>query len=488
MGASVIKAGRWFGWAASRRGVALAIMVGAMGALSACSWLHFGESDEDTYDYHKAKSRQEPLEVPPDLSQLPKDDRYALPTPANKAAAAPANAANNAGANGAQAGAAAAPQTVVAPAAPAPAANAVAPSGAALAPAAGPQLAVAAPAPASGSATAPAGLVVAPYIPGTHIVRDGPQRWLAVDVSPEVAYATIKDLWVSMGMKIKVDEPLVGYLETNWTEVRPDVGEDAVRSGLHFILGLFDSNGIRNKYRARIERTPRNTSEITITNEGMVEVYTSQAQDTTKWEYRAPDPELEALMLQRLALRFAQLRPLQVAVASSMPPAAPAPAVAAAPAPGEAPPAAAPAPAAAVASTAAGPVSTVDITPPPRVHKVTVGGEVTLQVEDTLDNTWRRVGIALDRGGFTIEERRRDTYTYGVGYLDPEYVEAERAKRSWWDRIFNADAPVPEQKFQIAVSANGATTAVTVRDKDGRPDSEPTARHILDQLQEQLRY
>ena len=402
-------------WAAT----VFVLLIGA--PLSGCSWLHFG-SDEEAYDYRKAKPRQEPLEVPPDLSQLPKDDRYALPS---ASAAAKASAAN----------------------APAPPATATEASGAAAAPQA-----------------APAGASVAPTVAGARIVRDGNQRWLSVDLSPEVAYTTIKDLWTSLGYKIAVDEPRLGVLETDWAESHPMIEQDSLRNALHRVFGSYDANGERNKYRARIDRTEKNTSEITISHRAMEEVFTSPMRETTKWQAVPPRPELEAEMLQRVALRFASAAPLQVAVASSSN-------VASASVVGP-------------SSAASVPETTVQDS---RVHKVPVGGVVTLQVEDSLDRTWRRVGIALDRGGFTVEERIRDKSTYAVRYLDPEYEAKEREKKSWWDRIFNADAKIPEQQFRIVMNANGPTTAIEVQDRDGKPDAGTTAVRILDQIMEQLR-
>jgi outer membrane protein assembly factor BamC len=426
-------------WNTARRGamvaMGLAVVSSAVATLGACSWLHFGEQDE-TYDYRKAKTRQQPLEVPPDLSPLPKDDRFAVPTP------------------GAAAAQKAAPAGTAAPAAPAAAA-----------------------AVAAGALVAPAGPVVDPAVPAARIVREGNQRWLAVNASPEVAYATVRDVFVSQGFKIATDEPALGLLETQWAETRPTVNEDAPRNVLKRLLGAFDSNGEQNKFRARIERTAANTAEITITHRGLDEVFTSPQKDTTKWQVRPSDPELEAILLQRVALRFAAVQP----------------AVAVAPAAGAVPVAsaavAAPqAPAAAIPATA--PIATVET----RVHKVTAGGYVTLQLEDDLEHTWRRVGIALDRGGFTIEDRSREKHQYSVRYLDPEYEASEKEKRGWWDRLFNADAKIPEQQFQIAMAPNGAPgstagpiTVVEVHDRDGKPDNGPTARRILDQLMEDLR-
>ena len=411
-GSSVVVGISTFARRGSLVAITLLLLIGA--ALSGCSWLHFG-SDDETYDYRKAKPRQEPLEVPPDLSQLPKDDRYGLPT---ASAAAKASAA-----------------------------NAPAPSGAATEGS------------AAGGQVAPAGVSVAPTVAGARIVREGNQRWLAVDLSPEVAYTTIKDLWTNLGYKIAVDEPRLGVLETDWAESHPMIEQDVLRNALHKAFGAYDANGERNKYRARIERTEKNTAEITISHRAMEEVFTSPMRDTTKWQAVPSRPELEAEMLQRVALRFASAAPLQVAVAPSV----------SAPAPASAP---------------SVPETQVSDS---RVHKVTVGGVVTLQVEDSLDRTWRRVGIALDRGGFTVEERLRDKSTYAVRYLDPEYEAREREKKSWWDRIFNADAKIPEQQFRIVISANGPTTAVEVQDRDGKPDAGTTASRILDQIMEQLR-
>ena len=46
--------------------------------LGACSWLHIGDSE--VYDYRKTQVRQQPLEVPPDLSQPVSYTHLTLPT------------------------------------------------------------------------------------------------------------------------------------------------------------------------------------------------------------------------------------------------------------------------------------------------------------------------------------------------------------------------------------------------------------------------
>ena len=137
---------------------------------------------------------------------------------------------------------------------------------------------------------------------------------------------------------------------------------------------------------------------------------------------------------------------------------------------------------------AAAPAVAAAATPAPDLaHKVTTDGVLTLQVEDTVEHVWRRVGVALDRLGFTIEDRQRDKRVYVVRYLDPDYEISEREKRSWWSKMFNADARVPEQQFRISVVSKDKLSVVQVLDRDGRPDASPTAPHIIDQLFGQLR-
>ena len=404
-----------------RRGLAVAVAVSALLPMAGCSWLHFGTQDEDTYDYRKAKPRQLPLEVPPDLSQLPRDDRFTLP----------ATAANGKSTDTGKPASASATGT-------APVVNA-----------------------AVAAQTAPAGLAVAPESVSAHLVRSGSERWLSVTVSPELAYSTLRDLWVSMGFTLVRDEPAIGLLETDWQENRPVVNEDGLRNALHRAFGAFDSTGERLRYRARFEAT---TTEITITERGMVEELQGAFKDTSKWQLEPPNPDLEIEMLRRLMQRLAPAQTAAVAVATadtgassaSTPAAAPAVAAAATPAPDLA-------------------------------HKVTTDGVLTLQVEDTVEHVWRRVGVALDRLGFTIEDRQRDKRVYVVRYLDPDYEISEREKRSWWSKMFNADARVPEQQFRISVVSKDKLSVVQVLDRDGRPDASPTAPHIIDQLFGQLR-
>ena len=66
-------------------------------------------------------------------------------------------------------------------------------------------------------------------------------------------------------------------------------------------------------------------------------------------------------------------------------------------------------------------------TPPPTARARLLQGPpgTGLQVDDGFDRAWRRVGLALDRSGFTVEDRDRAQGLYFVRYIDPKAAKAE---------------------------------------------------------------
>ena len=393
------------------RPLAAAVSLAMLGACSTPSWFHFGSQDQNdgTYDYHHAKPDLEPLEVPPDLSPVAADARYSVPAAARSAASR--------GQTAAPGGTAATAATAVA---------------------------------GAGSASVP------PAKMHARIVQDGRDQWLDVDAPPAAVYAAIKDLWISMGYKVAVDQPAVGLIETDWAESRPMLHEDILRDSLHKVFGAYDANGTRQKYRALVQSVGKHT-EVTVSEHAMEEVFTSQFRDQTAWQYKHPDPQLAAAMLQRIALKFAVAQ-APVAVAA-------APAAAAAPAPAPA-------------------VPTVHVESD--VHTVIVDGITTLQVQESIDDVWQRVAAAIDRVDFTVTGRDPAHWLYHIRYLDPSYEAAQRAKRNWWNRVFNSDAQIAAQRFRIALHSDGTITTIEVQDPDGKPDGSLAAQHVLGRLRDAM--
>ena len=373
----------------------MAVLAGL--ALAGCSSIGL-KSDKVEY---KSAVGQKPLDVPPDLSQLPRDDRYSVPVTASAT-----TQATQARAPGA----------------------------------------------------APVLQQVAVTTPQARIERDGTYRWLAVDLPPEAAYNTVKEFWGSVGLAIERDDPKAGIVETVWAENRAKLPQDIIRRTIGRAFEALYSTGEQDKFRTRIERTAKNTTEIYISHRGMIEVYTTAAQDATRWQPRPPDTELEAEMLQRLLVRF-QPAAAPTATASGG--------------------AAAPASGAAAASSV-------------QIAKIVQGGDgrpERVEIAEPFDRAWRRVGLALDRGGFTVEDRDRAKGVYFVRYLDPESEAKQRDAQGFLSKIFGGDAKIVATQFRLSVesTATASVSSVKVFDKDGKPDTSATRDKILAQLAEQLK-
>jgi outer membrane protein assembly factor BamC len=372
--------------------------------LSGCTVTNFGS---DRIDYKGVPASTRSLEVPPELSPLPPNDRFAVPGTATASGTATAT------------------------------------------PAARP----------AGSAAA-----VAPNTPNARIERAGGQRWLAVDVTPEQAYAVVRDFWPSVGLALDREDPAAGIVETVWAENRAKLPQDILRRTLGRLIDGMYSTGEQDRFRARIERTAKNTAEVYISHRGMEEVYTTAQRDATRWQPRASDPELEAEMLQRLLLRFGST-------------AAPAsPRTAAAPST----PAAAPV-AGAAASAAAAQAQTV------RLVSGGNGRAERVEIDEPFDRAWRRVGLGLDRGAFTVEDRDRANGVYFVRYLDPEVEAKQRSQQGVFSRLFGGDPKIIAPQYRVLVLSSGNTSTVTVLDKDGKPELSAIGDRILTLLNQQLR-
>jgi outer membrane protein assembly factor BamC len=385
-----------------------ALVVVGVTWLSGCTWTGdlFGS---DKAIYEGAKTRATSLEVPPDLSQLPRDDRFVVPDR---------------------------PQTITA-------------SGQGAAQAGRPASSVASPAGATTAAIVPAG-------PVAKLERDGNQRWLAVNLPPERVWPVLVDFWPSVGLQIEKSDPAAGILETVWAENRAKIPQDIIRRTLGKAFDSVYSSGEQDKYRARIERTPQGTSEVYISHRGMIEVYTTSSMDQTKWQPRPSDPELEAEMLQKLLVRFdtAAAKPAATASAATGATAAPAP----------------------VPQNA-------------RVVRSADGHGERLDVDEEFDRAWRRVGLALDRGAFTVEDRDRAKGIYFVRYLDPEYEAKMKEEQGFFAKIFSREKPIQAPQYRVVLtSAQGEKrTVVTVQNAEGKPERSTTGDRILTLLSEQLR-
>ncbi|MGE5452257.1 MAG: outer membrane protein assembly factor BamC [Acidobacteriota bacterium] len=290
--------------------------------------------------------------------------------------------------------------------------------------------------------------VVAPgQFGNVKLERQGQLRWLSVSVPPEQIWDQVRSFWTDAGFELVVDQPAAGLMETNWAENRAKLPQDIVRRTLGSVMdGLYDT-GERDQYKTRIERTAKG-AEIYVTHRGVSEEYANSQKDQTRWQPRV-DAALEAEVLSRLMLRL-----------------------------GSTPEAAAQAKAEIKQPVAAAPTGTANTA-------VRLTDQSTaLAVDDDFDTVWRRVGLALDRAGYTIENRDRANGIYEVR-LPGET--GDKPKPGFWARLFHSgESTAPVVKHQIRVQGSGNQTSIKVTDQNGQTQTGPVAQRIAKDLLNEL--
>jgi outer membrane protein assembly factor BamC len=118
------------------------------------------------------------------------------------------------------------------------------------------------------------------------------------------------------------------------------------------------------------------------------------------------------------------------------------------------------------------------------------GGGSKLALDDPFDRAWRRVGLALDRVGFTVEDRDRSQGLYYVRYIDPETDGDQKAEKSWFSKLAfwrGSNKKISLEQYQVKVAEVGDASQISLLTKDGATDKSETANKILNLLYEQLK-
>lgn len=293
-----------------------------------------------------------------------------------------------------------------------------------------------------------------PSVAKTRIERAGTQRWLVVDLPAKDVWPVIKDYWQESGFIINIEMPEAGVIETDWAENRAKIPQDSLRNFLGKAIDGLYSTAERDKFRTRVEPSADGQgTEIYISHRGMVEVFegtqtgSDQGKGRTIWQPRQADPELEAEMLRRMMVRFGVEEGRAQSLIASKPAA----------------------PNAAISKAA-------DTT-------------LLLTLPEPFDRAWRRVGLALDRIGFAVEDRDRAKGLYYVRYIDPD-ADAQQEKKGILSKLafWRSDkSTAKSEKYQVRVNGKEAETEVSVLDEAGKPARNNIGSRIVNLMYEQLK-
>ena len=345
--------------------------------LAACSVL-----ESERVDY-KSATKAPTLEVPPDLTQLSRDSRYAMP--GNE----PVTASRY------QLGQAA------------------------------PQLPTAATA-----------------IGDVRIERAGNQRWLVVNRPADQLWNPVREFWQESGFLLTLDQSNLGIMETDWAENRAKLPQDFIRNALGKVLDSVYSTSERDRFRTRLERSSTGGTEIYISHRGMVEVYANREKDQTVWQPRPADPELEAEFLRRLMVKLGVPQEQSKSLVAAS-------------------------------------------TPNSIARVARLNDAPVVQIDEGFDRAWRRVGLSLDRTGFTVEDRDRSQGTYFVRYVEPN---PDKQDKGFFGRLFGGSSKeAAAARYRIAVRSEGEATTVSVLNASGVPESSASAQRIVQLLADDLK-
>jgi outer membrane protein assembly factor BamC len=284
------------------------------------------------------------------------------------------------------------------------------------------------------------------------IERSGSQRFLIVQRNADSVWEPLREFWKDNGFALSLDQPELGIMETDWAENRAKLPQDFIRRSLGKVFDSFYSTGERDRFRTRVERTA-NGLEITITHRGLAEIYTTNAKDATTWTPRAADPELEIEFLRRLMLRLGGQD--QTAGSSTNK--------------------------AAISVSAAAPSASL----PSDVKVIKLNNLPAIEIRDGFDRAWRRVGVAIDRTGFTVEDRDRAQGMFFVRYAPPGTSGKEPG---FFAKLFTSDKAIPTlAKYRIAVTSKGDISTVQVQGADGMPETSANAERIIKLLSDEIK-
>lgn len=277
--------------------------------------------------------------------------------------------------------------------------------------------------------------MVLPEVKDVRLEREGTKRWLVVKDKAENVWVLVKKFLQENGLPIKSEDQAAGIMETDWVENRAKIPEGGLRKLLGKVVDNMYSSGERDQYRVRLERAKDGLStEVYITHRGTEEVLDG-SKTNFKWQARPSDPEMEAVLLQRLMVRFG----ISEAQAAS----------------------------AVAGAGSAAPLSGAGAA----VLQQASGGGSVMVVNDTFDKVWRRVGLALESANLLLEDKDR---AKGIYFLRPA-----KAESGWMDKLkFWKDDEKSDKRYRVNVKGGGAACEVSATDQNGAGDE--TTQKIIE--------
>ncbi|SAY51321.1 outer membrane protein assembly factor BamC [Neisseria weaveri] len=296
----------------------------------------------------------------------------------------------------------------------------------------------------------PADQAVLKNVKGVHLERDGSQRWLVVEgKQPTELWPLLKAFWQESGFDIKSEEPAIGQMETEWAQNRAKIPQDGLRSLFEKVgLGGIYSTSERDKFIIRIEQGKNGSTDVFFAHKGMKEIYADKNKDTTMWQPRPNDPNLEAAFLARFMQYLGvDAKQAEKAVGNSL-----------------------------SSKNSANELAKLEN------HTVLVSGDY--------ERNWRRTALALDRIGLTVLGQNTERHAFLVQIAPQESESVTNTKpgllKRWFGKAKENAAAAPQEMIVYAEPVQNGMR-LHLLNKDGSAYKGNDASSWLNRLHMELR-
>ena len=282
---------------------------------------------------------------------------------------------------------------------------------------------------------------ILPSVEGMKIRSYGNHRVLIVEKPVEYLWPILRTFWLDSGFIIARENPQIGLIETDWFEDRKNLPQGFIRGVLGKVFDNIYDTGERDRYKMRLERISDNETEISVAHRGLIEVVADRPDGTISWAIKPTDRKLEEDYLKKIMIALG-----------------------------------------ANEQRAGKLIKDKDASS--EVLFNSDDSATYIEIFEDFDRSWRRVGMAIDRLEFSVEDRVRSEGTYYIKYRDPTIG---TKKKGFLSKLFSfGSAPEKIQTYKVKISSSNKLTKVFVTDQQGKSNS-PITKSITSILFGQLK-
>lgn len=293
-------------------------------------------------------------------------------------------------------------------------------------------------------------ITVLPPLNGVDVVESqGQLPYIVADTAPEVVWRAVKRYWNQNGIRLAVEDPAIGIMETDWLINQADLPSTGLSGILNNMLGFVSDTGERDRYRIRFTRTASGQTEITIIYTQSVEKAEYEGfgkKDIAGYSWQISDndnPELQLEMTRRIALYIAnELRQR-------------------------------------------GESKDTQANDTGRFAQMgqSTDGQPVLILNGSYSQSWRALGNALDNASFAILDGSYNNGTYRVQH-QPQT--AAQSDPGLWDRLWGnnerQDDFSDQPTYLVRLADQGKQSVVIVQNGDGSNASPAQAQRVLETI------